>query len=57
MVTMAMINIFRNEELKKMDWKMVLQVCTYAHGTNTHAPSDRERARTSWKRGTDSAGS
>ena len=45
MVTMAMINIFRNEELKKMDWKMVLQVCTYAHGTNTHAPSDRERAR------------
>ena len=27
MVTMAMIQIFRNEELKRMDWKMVLQVC------------------------------
>jgi hypothetical protein len=27
---MAMIKIFRNEELKRMDWKMVLQVCVYA---------------------------
>ena len=26
MVTMAMINIFRKEELRDMGWKMVLQV-------------------------------